>query len=581
MLSAVIIAHNEVENLPRCLASLVGVVDEVVVVDSGSTDGTQDLAMSLGAKVLSRPFTSYADQKNWAAQQASHPFVLSLDADEALGRELQLEIKQWKEDLSTVEEHEVAWSMPRKTSYCGQWVHHSGWYPDRKTRLWRKGTGAWQTSAPGVVLHEEWLPSEGGRVVPMASDLLHFSYASRPDHWRQLAQFSMLGARDAVLKGVKSSWVKPWARAVFQWTKHFGAQSGWRDGRTGWDIARWSALAAFWKWRQVSALDRRRPLKRVAVVRTDGLGDNVLTLPLAGALKWHQPDMEVIWVCRPYASALASMSQHVDEVQTWSPEDEGNALSWLQNLDAVVFAFPEPTLMAAAAKCDVPVRVATGRRWSGLWHANVRMWRSRRRRPVHETLQGLRLLHGLNVPAAWRFPEPSDWPSLVGWPSPVSGASEVSEAPTALLHPGNHGSANGWSVPRFQALADLLLAAGWRVVVTGTLRERPPLEDWLAGLSSSSGLVDAVGKWDLSELLAELGHVDVVVASSTGPLHMASALGTPVVGLYRDEAPFWAARWAPLGKAHVLATSALDEEGGLQIGEQEVLDAMRQLVLRG
>ncbi len=154
MLSAVIIAHNEAENLPRCLASLVGVVDEVVVVDSGSTDGTQDLAMSLGAKVLSRPFTSYADQKNWAAQQASHPFVLSLDADEALGRELQLEIKQWKEDPSTVEEHEVAWSMPRKTSYCGQWVHHSGWYPDRKTRLWRKGAGAWQTSAPGVVLHE-------------------------------------------------------------------------------------------------------------------------------------------------------------------------------------------------------------------------------------------------------------------------------------------------------------------------------------------------------------------------------------------------------------------------------------------
>ena len=136
-------------------------------------------------------------------------------------------------------------------------------------------------------------------------------------------------------------------------------------------------------------------------------------------------------------------------------------------------------------------------------------------------------------------------------------------------------------MPRFQALTALLLADGWRVVVTGTLRERPPLEDWLAGLSSSSGLVDAVGKWDLSELLAELGHVDVVVASSTGPLHMASALGTPVVGLYRDEAPFWAARWAPLGKAHVLATSALDEEGGLQIGEQEVLDAMRQLVLRG
>ncbi len=579
MLSAVIIAHNEAKNLPRCLASLVGLVDEVVVVDSGSTDGTQDLALSSGARVLSRPFTSYADQKNWAAQQGSHPFVLSLDADEALGTELQMEIQQWKEGMSTLKEHEVAWSMPRKTSYCGQWVHHSGWYPDRKIRLWRKGTGAWRTSAPGVVLHEEWLPNDGGRVVPMTSDLLHFSYARRPDHWRQLAQFSMLGAKDAVLKGSTSSWIKPWARATFQWTKQFLAQSGWRDGRTGWDIARWSALAAFWKWRQVSALHRGRPWKRVAVVRTDGLGDNVLTLPLAGALKWHQPDIEVVWVCRPYASELAGMSQYVDEVQTWSPENDETSLSWLRNLDAVVFAFPEPSLMAAAAKCGVPVRVATGRRWSGLWHANVRMWHSRRWRPVHETLQGLRLLHGLAVPAAWRFPEPSDWPSLVGWSSPVPRRQEGTEAPTALLHPGNHGSANGWSVSRFQALTTLLLADGWRVVVTGTLSERPPLEDWLASLPLSSSLVDAVGKWNLSELLAELGHADVVVASSTGPLHMASALGTPVVGLYRDEAPFWAARWAPLGKARILATSALDGEGGLQIEEQEVLDAMRQFLL--
>ena len=113
VLSLVVIAKNERHNLARCIRSMEGLADEVVVVDSGSTDGTSALAESLGARVLQRPFTTYADQKNWAADQATQPFVLSLDADEALSDELRRELLAWKAQVSS---NEVgAWSMPRLT----------------------------------------------------------------------------------------------------------------------------------------------------------------------------------------------------------------------------------------------------------------------------------------------------------------------------------------------------------------------------------------------------------------------------------------------------------------------------------
>ena len=249
----------------------------------------------------------------------------------------------------------------------------------------------------------------------------------------------------------------------------------------------------------------------------------------------------------------------------------------VEGLDAVVFAFPEPALVRAAARAGVPVRVATGRRWVTAWHATRRVWRSRKRTPAHETLQGLRLLHGLDVPAALRFPEASDWHGLLEMTPPLD--ASVAQAATGLsddlwsrlvvLHPGNHGSANGWSVDRFQALGHRLTQAGWVVAVTGTEAERKALGPWL----SESDVVDLVGKLDMPGLLGVLAHAKLCVASSTGPLHLASAFGTPVVGLYQAQAPFWPARWAPLGRGAVLETRQEAPEGGLDISVQDVADA--------
>ena len=574
MLSVVVIAKNEALNLPRCLASVARVAEEVVVVDSGSTDATKSIAEAHGARVFDRAFTTYADQKNWAASQALQPFVLSLDADEALGEELLEELLQWK--VSTPMSQQGAWSMPRLTNYCGAWVRHGGWYPDRKIRLWSKGAGMWSTPQEGGMLHERWVPNGGVEIRALQSDLLHYSYHSTYDHLRQWAKFARLGAADAVRAGRGSSSIKPWARAAFQWTKQAVIQSGWRDGKAGLQVAKWSAYAAYWKWKMVRSEAPFRHCRRIGVVRTDALGDNVLSLPMAGALKAMMPEVEVVWICRPYAVPIVTQSQVVDEVRAWEGDGASReaTIALFEGLDAVVFAFPEPTLMRAAASAKVRWRVATGRRWAGLIWANQRSWHSRRNRPIHEALQGLRLLHRLALPAAWAFPEPLDWMGLTGLsiesPGRIEDLGAVPWSSAVVLHPGNHGSANGWSKSRFLTLAERLLSEGVPVIFTGTKTERTAFAQWLDARVNEPLLQDGMGIWSLADLMVVLGHVGVVVASSTGPLHIASALDTPVVGLYRADAPFWPERWAPLGPSKLLATKQTLTDGGLDLSVEEV-----------
>jgi len=581
VLSVVVIAKNEALNLPRCLASVARVAEEVVVVDSGSTDATKSIAEAQGARVFDRPFTTYADQKNWAASQARQPFVLSLDADEALSEELVDEVLQWK--ASTPITQKGAWSVPRLTNYCGTWIRHGGWYPDRKIRLWSRGSGTWATPREGGMLHEKWMPKEGVEVQELRCDLWHFSYHSTSDHLRQWAKFARLGAADALRANRKSWAFKPEARAVFQWTKQALIQGGWRDGKAGMQVAKWSAFAAYWKWKMVRSDAPFRHCRRIGVVRTDALGDNVLSLPIAGALKAMMPEAEVVWICRPYAAPIVTQSEVVDDVRVWEGEGASDdaTIALFEGLDAVVFAFPEATMLRAAAQAKVPWRVATGRRLAGLVWANARSWRSRRNRPTHESLQGLRLLHRLALPAAWQFPQPADWMGLTGLSSEgLDGVDDLGTFPwstAVVLHPGNHGSANGWSKSRFMSLAEQLLAEGRHVIFSGTKTERTDFAEWLDARQNEPLIKDGMGTWSLEDLMIVLGQVGVVVASSTGPLHIASALDTPVVGLYLADAPYWPERWAPLGPSKLLSTTRTLPDGGLDLSVEKVHAAVRAL----
>lgn len=250
-LSVVIITFNEAGNIRRCIESVCELGSEILVVDSGSTDGTVDLAREAGATVMNQPFLGYIEQKNFATSKARFDWVLSLDADEALTPELSAEIHQVLKNPAF-----KGYTMPRLTNYCGNWVRHSGWYPDRKLRLYDRRHGAWA----GVNPHDRYDLESGFKAGALQNDLLHYSYNSLSDHLRQIDRFSAIGAKALYDKGVKSSLLKVLIKPTARFLRAYVVHSGYRDGWTGLVIAANSAHAVFLKYLRLLYLHKGRTI---------------------------------------------------------------------------------------------------------------------------------------------------------------------------------------------------------------------------------------------------------------------------------------------------------------------------------
>lgn len=251
-ISVVIITLNEEKNLSRCLTSVAGIADEVVVVDSSSTDNTVAIAQKYGARVVNQAFLGYGAQKNFANEQATNDWILSLDADEALSPELQQSI------LSVKAKPEYdAYSLSRLTNYCGKWIKHCGWYPDKKLRLFNKTKGKWQ----GEKIHEYWEPTETEkRIGELHGDLLHYSFYTISDHIRQIEKFTEISARTAVEQGKGCSIWKIVLVPKWNFFLDYIIRLGILDGFAGYVICKLSAHAAFIKYtkiRQYALLSRQ------------------------------------------------------------------------------------------------------------------------------------------------------------------------------------------------------------------------------------------------------------------------------------------------------------------------------------
>lgn len=200
MLSAIIITRNEAHNIARCLKSLQGLADEVIVVDSYSTDDTAAIAESLGAKALQHTFNGYGEQKAYAVSKAAHRWLLNIDADEEVSPRLKHEI------LSTIAAPaHAAYRFPFLTNYCGAWIKHCGWYPAPKVRLWDRERGYQNTDK----VHEAWVLNEATATIGnLKGDMLHYSFPTISSHLKKIEQYSEHGARFDVARGKKVSLLK-------------------------------------------------------------------------------------------------------------------------------------------------------------------------------------------------------------------------------------------------------------------------------------------------------------------------------------------------------------------------------------
>lgn len=238
-LTVAIITYNEEKNIGRCISSVLPIADEILVVDSFSTDKTEDICREFNARFLKNPFKGHIEQKNFALQCATHDYVLSLDADEALSPELLEEIKRVKADWQY-----DGYEFHRLTNYNGFWVRHCGWYPDTKLRLVKKERAEWRGKNPHDILKMK----NDERIGFLRGDLLHYSYESISSHIQQTDKFTTIAARAAFSDGVRSSRFKIVTRPVFKFLRDYFFKLGFLDGRYGFIICCINSLSALLKY---------------------------------------------------------------------------------------------------------------------------------------------------------------------------------------------------------------------------------------------------------------------------------------------------------------------------------------------
>lgn len=250
-LTAIIITKNEERNIGRCLDSLKGVADEIIVVDSGSTDSTPDICRARQVRFVPHPWEGYSAQKNFANSLASHPWTLSLDSDEALSptlRDTLISLKQNGLNPS------AAYRFNRLTNFCGHWIHHCGWYPDAKTRLWPTGQAQWTGT-----IHEQLILHGNLQTIPLIGDLLHYSYYTVDDLALRQPPYYQLAASQAHAAGKQASMAAIVLKPLWTFLRDYLLRLGLLDGHAGYILCRMNAHYTFMKYTTLRQLSKQQP----------------------------------------------------------------------------------------------------------------------------------------------------------------------------------------------------------------------------------------------------------------------------------------------------------------------------------
>ncbi len=246
-LSVVIITKNEEKNLTRCLES-VKWADEIIVVDSKSTDLTIEIAQKYKTEILIIDWTGFGPAKNEGVAQATSEWILSIDADEVVTPLLKEEIL----DIAKNSQQCNGFYINRKTNFLGKWIQYSGWYPDYVLRLFRKDEGKFDNAR----VHEKLIVN--GKTERLNNDLLHYSYPNLKHYFEKANLYTTLGARDSFEKGKKVSLSDITVRPFASFIKHYIIKQGYRDGIEGLFISAFSALSVMVKYAKLRELYKNK-----------------------------------------------------------------------------------------------------------------------------------------------------------------------------------------------------------------------------------------------------------------------------------------------------------------------------------
>jgi len=297
---------------------------------------------------------------------------------------------------------------------------------------------------------------------------------------------------------------------------------------------------------------------RIIVSRTDNVGDVVLALPMVGVLKQRYPSAEVLFLGRSYTKAVIDCCEHVDAFLDWEEvADQGTAAQAAflrrQDADVLIHVFPRKEIAVAAREAGIRYRIGTSHRFHHLLTCNRLAHFTRRRSELHEAQLNVKLLRPLGVK---EVPSLSELPAFYGL-TKVNPLAEnlkgllAKQRLNVIVHPKSMGNANEWSLENYARLIDSLPVDRYQVFVSGTEEEEVAIGEQLP--FDKPNVVSLLGKLKLSEFIAFASEADALVAASTGPLHLAAALGLHAIGLYAPMRPRDPGRWGPVGEhAHAL-----------------------------
>jgi glycosyltransferase involved in cell wall biosynthesis len=244
-ISVAVMTFNEEDNIERCLASVQGIADEILIVDSYSTDRTEELCLKSGARFIQHPFHGYIEQRQYSIDNALHDHVLVIDADEELSEALREAILEAKKNWTA-----DGYTCNRLNSIAGIWIRHGSWYPDRKLRLFDRR----KASVKGRNPHDKVEMEAGAKVSHLRGDLLHYTYLTVEEQIQQINRFTAIQAKGNFERGKKASWFSILFSPVFKFITNYFFKLGFLDGYYGYLVCRNMAYSTFLKHAKLKAL---------------------------------------------------------------------------------------------------------------------------------------------------------------------------------------------------------------------------------------------------------------------------------------------------------------------------------------
>ena len=292
-------------------------------------------------------------------------------------------------------------------------------------------------------------------------------------------------------------------------------------------------------------------IKKIIISRTDGIGDVILTLPMVGYLRKQFPLATLVFLGRAYTLPVIKCCHHIDEfidydeLQKLDRDQQVEEIA-KQKADVFLHVFPRKDLAHIARKAEIKYRIGTSHRFYHWISCTHPVAFSRKNSDLHEAQLNFKLLAPLGILIVPTLKELADFYGFVVSGELSKGLVLSVTKKKVILHPKSQGSAVEWGIENFEHLAELLLSKGIQVILTGTAKEKESIAK--SSLFKHPGIIDVMGKLNLQELMVLINHCDALVAASTGPLHIAAALGKKAIGIYSERKPIHPGRWSPIGK---------------------------------